>query len=88
MSDTLFDEAMLREIVANQISERNPPHTTATLLRLTMKGMSRDEATDYIVCALAAELMAMEADGAPFNLERYQGFLDTLPEMPWADDEE
>ena len=33
-----------------------------------------------------AELMAMEADQGPFNLTRYGEFLDSLPEMPWADD--
>lgn len=86
MSEQLFDEAGLREIVANQLAERNPPHVTATLLRLTMKGLPREEAIDYIVCALGAELMAMEADQGPFNLERYHGLLDTLPEMPWAEE--
>ena len=45
----------------------------------------REEALQYSACALGAELMAMEAEQGPFNLTRYGEFLDSLPEMPWAE---
>jgi hypothetical protein len=86
MSEDIFDEAQLREIITNQLADNNPTHVTATLLRLTMKGMDKEEAIDYLSCALAAELMAMEADQGPFNLTRYQSYLDSLPQMPWAEE--
>lgn len=54
-------------------------------MRLVMKGTPREEALQYIACALGAELMAMEAEQGPFNLVRYGEFLDSLPEMPWAE---
>ena len=49
------------------------------------EGHPAEEALQYIACALGAELMAMEAEQGPFNLVRYGGFLDNLPEMPWAE---
>ena len=88
MNDTqeFFDEETLLEMVENQLNDGHPPHVKATLMRLVMKGTPRAEALQYIACALGAELMAMEADQGPFNLTRYGEFLDSLPEMPWADD--
>ncbi|MGT4067647.1 UNVERIFIED_CONTAM: hypothetical protein I5919_02275 [Aeromonas hydrophila] len=80
-----FDEQTLLEMVDNQLSDGHPLQVKATLMRLVMKGTPREEALQYIVCALGAELMAMEADQGPFNLERYGQFLDSLPEMPWAE---
>ena len=80
-----FDEQTLLETVENQLAEGNPLQVKATLMRLTMKGMAREEALQYIACALGAELMAMDADQGPFNLVRYGQFLDSLPEMPWAE---
>ncbi|MGL6426819.1 hypothetical protein [Aeromonas hydrophila] len=80
-----FDEQTLLEMVDNQLSDGHPLQVKATLMRLVMKGPPREEALQYIACALGAELMAMEADQGPFNLERYGQFLDSLPEMPWAE---
>ncbi|HHQ4924260.1 TPA: hypothetical protein ACSP33_001910 [Aeromonas veronii] len=88
MNDTqeFFDEETLLEMVENQLNDGHPPYVKATLMRLVMKGTPREEALQYIACALGAELMAMEANQGPFNLTRYGEFLDSLPEMPWADD--
>ncbi|PJG57802.1 hypothetical protein [Aeromonas cavernicola] len=81
-----FDEASLLDIVDNQLSDNHPAHVTATLMRLVMTGTPKEEARHYIACALGAELMAMEAEQGPFSFARYQQFLDSLPEMPWADE--
>ncbi|MGL5288233.1 MAG: hypothetical protein ACRDBT_02130 [Aeromonas sp.] len=87
MSDTeeFFDEDTLLEMVENQLTDGEPPHVKATLMRLVMKGTPREEALQYIACALGAELMAMEAEQGPFNFTRYNAFLDSLPGMPWAE---
>lgn len=87
MNDTqeFFDEERLLEMVENQLQDGHPLQVKATLMRLVMKGTPREEALQYIACALGAELMAMEAEQGPFDLVRYGQFLDSLPEMPWAD---
>jgi len=87
MNDTqeFFDEDALLEMVENQLNDGHPLQVKATLMRLVMKGTPREEALQYIACALGAELMAMEAEQGPFNLVRYGEFLDSLPEMPWAE---
>ena len=87
MTDTpeFFDEETLLEMVENQLADGHPLQVKATLMRLVMKGTPREEALQYIACALGAELMAMEAEQGPFNLVRYGEFLDSLPEMPWAE---
>ncbi|GJA10824.1 MULTISPECIES: hypothetical protein [Aeromonas] len=87
MTDTpeFFDEETLLEMVENQLADGHPLQVKATLMRLVMKGTPREEALQYIACALGAELMAMEAEQGPFNLVRYGAFLDSLPEMPWAE---
>ena len=55
-------------------------------MRLRMTGFSQEEAVEFIACALAAEIMAMEELDQPFNEQRYAGFLASLPEMPWAEE--
>ena len=87
MTDTpeFFDEETLLQMVENQLAHGHPLQVKATLMRLVMKGTPREEALQYNACALGAELMAMEAEQGPFNLVRYGEFLDSLPEMPWAE---
>ena len=84
-SNEFFDEEALFTAVENQLADGHPAVVKATLMRLVMKGTPREEALQYIACALGAELMAMEAEQGPFNQTRYAEFLDCLPEMPWAE---
>ena len=49
----------------NQLADGHPSQVKATLMRLVMKGTPREEALQYIACALGAELMAMEAEQGP-----------------------
>ncbi|MGL5949755.1 MAG: hypothetical protein ACRCYV_12145 [Aeromonas sp.] len=83
-----FDETNLLEVIENQLADGHPAEVKATLMRLVMTGTPREEALQYLACALGAELMAMDAEQGPFNLSRYAGFLATLPAMPWAGEEE
>lgn len=83
-----FDEAALLEAVKNQLAEGYPLQVKATLMRLRMTGVEEEEALQYLACALGAEIMEMEAHQQAFDVERYVGFLNCLPEMPWAEDGE
>ncbi len=86
-SDEIFQGDQLREIVENQLEEGNPIKVKETLMRLMMTGTERDEAIDYIACALGLELEDVVNNGAQFNNERYATNLDGLPEMLWVDAE-
>ncbi|KEQ14081.1 hypothetical protein [Endozoicomonas numazuensis] len=81
--DDLVTEAHLLEIVENQLTENNPQRVKETLLRLTMTGMERQEAMDYIACALSVEIIDIIQNSATFNLKRYEQNLDKLPDTPW-----
>ncbi|WP_115718854.1 hypothetical protein [Gallaecimonas mangrovi] len=82
-----FDQEELIEIVENQLADNEPVKVKETLLRLTMKGMDRDEAIEHIACALSLEIIDVVEHGQPFNHQRYAEHLALLPEMPWMDDQ-
>ena len=85
-ANEFFDEEALFTAVENQLADGHPAVVKATLMRLRMTGFCQEEAIEFIACALAAEIMAMEEFDQPFNEQRYAGFLASLPEMPWADE--
>ena len=81
-NDQMDGEAVV-EIVENQIAENNPPRVKETLMRLMLQGIERDEALQYIACALCVELADVLNNNKSFNEERYNKNLDLLPDMPW-----
>ncbi len=85
-SDDLMDGEAVIEIVENQLAENNPPRVKETLMRLMLEGVDREEAVQYIACALCVELVDVVNHQAAFNVQRYNNNLDALPEMPWAED--
>ncbi len=85
--EALFDEALLLEILENQLADNHPKRVKETLLRLTMTGHSKEEAMMLMACALAEEIFTLTRDQGSFNEKRYAGLLDQLPQMPWADEE-
>lgn len=86
--DDQLDQAMLFEVVENQLADNYPKQVTETLMRLRMTGKSRDEAIQLIACALAPEMIDVIEHQKTFNLERYSAHLATLPDTPWLEDEE
>lgn len=80
-----MDGEVAVEVVENQIAENNPPRVKETLMRLMLQGIERDEALQYIACALCVELADVVNNNNHFNEERYNKNLDFLPEMPWED---
>ncbi|MRI32879.1 hypothetical protein EOPP23_07765 [Endozoicomonas sp. OPT23] len=81
--EDLVTEEHLIEIVENQLTENNPPRVKETLFRLTMSGMERPEAMEYIACALSVEIVDVIQNDAKFDGDRYIKNLDSLPETPW-----
>ena len=85
MDDAQLDQALLFEVIENQLADRYPKETTETLMRLQLTGHSREAAIELIACALAPEMEAVVERKEPFNLERYCQHLALLPETPWLD---
>ena len=83
--DDLVNGEEVTDIVESQLAENNPPRVKETLMRLMLEGVEREEAIQYIACALCVELDDVVNNGAAFNLERYENNLSLLPEMPWAE---
>ena len=81
-----FDAEAVIEIVENQINDNNPPRVKETLMRLMLQGIEKDEAMQFIACALCVELVGVINDQETFDEERYNRNLDLLPEMPWEDE--
>jgi hypothetical protein len=87
MSDDLLDQAMLFEVVENQLADNYPKQVTETLLRLRMTGHSREDAIELIACALAPEMVDVIEHQQSFNLDRYAAHLAMLPQTPWLEDD-
>lgn len=83
MSDEMLDQAMLFEVVENQLADNYPKQVTETLMRLRMTGHDRDAAIELIACALAPEMIDVIEHQQDFNLERYVSHLALLPQTPW-----
>ncbi len=81
-SDQL-DQALLFEVIENQLADGYPLKVKATLMRLCMTGHSREDALELIACALAPEMHAVVEQQQQFNLARYEAQLDLLPQTPW-----
>jgi len=80
-----IDQALLFEVIENQLSDEYPKEVTATLLRLRMTGHSREDAIELIACALAPEMVDVIEFNKAFNLERYEARLRQLPDIDWID---
>ena len=77
-----FTEATLIEAIENQIESDNPPATKATLNKLTLVGMDREEILNLMAHVLAFEIDAMLDEDRPFDTQWYEAALRALPELP------
>ncbi|MFD2179022.1 hypothetical protein [Veronia pacifica] len=85
MEEKVMTGEELVEIVKNQLADNNPKKVTETLMRLRMTGHSREEAIEYMACALMVEVYDVVKNDAEFNHKRYEENLDFLPDMPWEE---
>jgi hypothetical protein len=77
-----FTEATLIEAIENQIESDNPPAARATLNKLTLVGMDREEILNLMAHVLAFEIDAMLDEDRPFDTQWYEAALRALPELP------
>ena len=87
MQEERVDQAMLFEVVENQLADNYPTEVKATLMRLRMTGNSYDDAIGLIACALAPEMVDVIEHQQSFNLARYVSHLNLLPQTPWLKEE-
>jgi len=71
------------DIVQNQIRDNNPPETKETLDRLVAEGISEEDATKLIACAVSTEIFHTLKYQETFNEGRYVENLKKLPKLPW-----
>ncbi|WP_028766069.1 hypothetical protein [Shewanella fidelis] len=84
--DSYMTEETLIETVENQIADGEPKKVKETLMRLVMTGTPREEAIQWMACALAIEVSDVMLNGASFNEQRYNQHLDALPNLDWMED--
>ena len=74
-------QAML-EVVDNQLRDNNPAETGQTYERLLGEGHSEKNAKELIAAVVVAETYFIMKAKEPFNLKRFTGMLEALPELP------
>ncbi|MCL1137599.1 hypothetical protein [Shewanella pneumatophori] len=84
--DSYMTEETLIETVENQIADGEPKKVKETLMRLVMTGTPREEAIQWMACALAIEVSDVMLNGASFNEKRYNQHLDAMPNLDWMED--
>ena len=84
--DPVIHQAIF-DTIENQIRDREPAETAATLERLLAAGESRDIALRYIACALSVEFFEIIQHGTAFDEARYMRNLQALPALPYDENE-
>ncbi|ABZ78105.1 hypothetical protein L2719_09515 [Shewanella schlegeliana] len=84
--DSYMTEETLIETVENQIADGEPKKVKETLMRLVMTGTPREEAIQWMACALAIEVSDVMLNNASFNEKRYNQHLDAMPNLDWMED--
>ena len=83
----VLEESHLIEVVENQLEDGNPIKVKETLMRLMMTGAPRDEAVAMMACAMSIEIFDVMKNEGEFNLKRYSGNLDRLPDLSFMEGE-
>jgi hypothetical protein len=76
-------QAVILEVVDNQIENLNPPQTSQTFERLVAQGFSRDEARKLIGQAVVSEIFDVLKNQEPYDEARYLAALNRLPGKAW-----
>ena len=76
-------QALIYEVVDNQLRDGTPPETRQTLERLIAEGHTRQEARRLIGCAVVSEIFNVLQRHEPYDEARYTAALRRLPTMPW-----
>ena len=76
---------MIFDIVRNQMKNDDPPETNLTFKRLRNMGFSEIETMQRIGQCIAVEIYNVMKFKEPFDLKRYVGNLNRLPQEPFDD---
>ena len=71
-------QALILEVVKNQLAENNPPATKATLERLMEAGYSEKDAMKMVGAVVAEFIYDAMKDNVAFDVERFCHRLDEL----------
>lgn len=75
--------AAIDRAVDQQLADDDPPEAAETLERLIEEGFSREEARQYIACAMADEMFQIMKRERQYDRARYVNLLQRLPTLPW-----
>jgi hypothetical protein len=75
-------QAMILEVVENQLRDGEPPETKQTYNRLISEGHPEEDAKRLIACVVAAEVFDVLKKQEAFNPVRFAAALNRLPEFP------
>lgn len=78
----------MRKLVRRQIKANEPPITRATYQRLMDEIEDEDEVIRMLACALLTETHTMMKRQEPFDLKRFTGILEQLPDESYLDEED
>lgn len=70
------------EVVEIQVETNDPPETGMTLVRLINEGFTPQASKDLIGCVVLSEVFDVMKNGEAFDLDRYIGALNRLPQIP------
>lgn len=73
--------AALKETLAAQIADDDPPETRLTLARLLRDGIPEHDAWRLLSAVMLQEMALIARDQRPFDREGYIAALDHLPEL-------
>ncbi len=76
--------ALILQVVENQLRDNTPPETKQTLDRLLGAGYGEEDAKHLIGSAIAAEMRYVVENSKPFDVGRYRELLANLPDLTEA----
>jgi regulator of protease activity HflC (stomatin/prohibitin superfamily) len=75
--------AAIFQAVDQQLADGDPPEAQETLERLMAEGYTRNDAREYIACAMADEMFQIMQREREYDRARYVNLLRRLPTLPW-----
>ena len=75
--------AIILEIVDNQLTEGTPPETRQTFDRLVGDGYAPEEARGLIGCVVISEIFEVMQRREEYDEARFVAALHRLPRLPW-----
>ena len=82
--DLTAAQRTVRQVIANQIFDDQPPEVWVAAQRLLASGLEREEAMAQLGMVFVATMRDLLADERPFDPVAYAAALDRLPSRRWS----